>query len=353
MKIGIITVNFADYGSFAQATALYQYLEQLGHEPEFINECYRYPVSGRLYLGYLSNRYFPGFLKRFLAKRNSVLSNYYYFSKELKSYRISPRFRKFSEIEGRYDKVIIGSDELWAVQQPSVKYVPLNFSVGIHIPAITYAVSGVSLTNPEQYINEEMKQGIKNLQSVSVRDMETLEWVQRLTGVKASHVLDPTLLNPYFRGTFSKVGDYITVYGEEFEKEHIDAMTQFAKEKNQKLLAISWPHDWCDEFISPESFSEVQDLFANATYCMTSTFHGTIFALVNERPFTCFSSKIRGLKVQSLLRQLNLTDRYYTPEKGNNFNMDINYDEINKVLQQWREKSHNYLKQALSFVSST
>jgi len=157
--------------------------------------------------------------------------------------------------------------------------------------------------------------------------------------------LDPTLLNPFFRLSFSEQEPYICVYGEHFDDCQINAIKSFASKSNYELVAFSWNHGWCDRFYDAQSAEDFQQGFAKSSYVMTSTFHGTIFAVVHHKPFMSFQAGFRSQKVTCLLESINLTDRIF---KGKIVSDAIDYLQIDLNIAELRGESLDYLQNALN-----
>lgn len=349
MKIGLITVNFADYGSYYHAAALYKKFEELGYECEFVNECLRYKKSKKLMMSDFVCRTFPGFVKFAVSNRVTAFRTYNILKNDLKLFETSPRFESFSEISDRYDAVVIGSDELWSCTNPNMLFIPEYYGEGISSPHISYATSGITLKNPTDEQVQLIKRGLSTFSSLGVRDEITKTWVKELTGLDSCVVLDPTLLNPYFRIESPKKQDYIAVYGEHFAEEHKKAISTYANENDLQLLAIAWKHDWCDTFLDAKCAEDVQTAFANARYAMSSTFHGTIFSIVQHTDFTSFTSELRGEKVKALLSQLGLSDRLYIDDINKE---PVDFEKVEETLSGLRTKSEEYLDRSLKEIKN-
>lgn len=349
MKIGILTTYFADYGSFCHATALYNFLEKMGHNCEFINECVRYKVSKRLYAGHLLLKLFPDFIVSKMVPVNTMLKNYYYITKELQNYKISERFNEISDITSQYDCIIIGADELWSLTNKNIRYIPEYFGIGIDCPIITYATSGITLKNFERNISKTIKKNLRKIKCISVRDTVTQKWVSKVIKSIPPIVLDPALLNPYYvpQKAACIEEDYILVYGEEFSEAQKNRIIIFSSLVNKRLVSVIWSHSWCSDNISIKSNDELQLLFAKASYCVTSTFHGTVFAIANHIQFTAFISELRGAKVVCLLQQLDLERKIYDLNPKGCLDRDIDYTLIDRKLEMMKKSSEEFLISSL------
>ena len=344
MRVGLLTVYFADYGSFYHTVALYRLLEKMGHDVELIDESHRYKESPKLFFASIARIHFPKWLNQALRKRIDSYNTYCILKKDLQKLKLAPEKWLSSKA---YDCVIIGSDELWALTSPDVRYIKKYFGIGIETSHISYATSGISLVQEKvpAHIKQQIVAGLRTFTRLSVRDEVTKDWVEEWCGKLCEKVLDPTLLNPCFVQQADQK-NVIVVYGEHFSKEQQAAITQFAKVKNMPLQAISWRHSWCDSFLEAKCAADVQSAFASAAYCISSTFHGTIFSVLAHRPFTSFMSNKRGVKVRSLLKDLSLENRIFEENSGINEDK-IDYDAVENILREKRSTSLRYLKSAL------
>lgn len=355
MRIGILTTYFADYGSFAHASALYNFLHSMGYECEFVNECVRYRESVRLWLGYIYDKYLKKLPSSSIVDHNVMLNNYQKIKKELKNYCISEQFSAFGDIKDRYDIVIIGSDELWSLTNKNIRFIPEYFAIGIsqYVPTITYATSGITLKQPQVNITKEMVEGLSLCKKIMVRDWVTKRWLMDVANIESVQVLDPALLFPYYveeaKGEIG-IKDYILVYGEYFNRHHINSIMLYAALHQKKLVSVIWPNDWCEMHIDIHSLSELQQYFKCADRIITSTFHGVIFSIANSKQFTAFTEQLRGIKVITLLDDLNLVENSFEFNGFRAFLHNTDYELVNGRIDVMRVDSKNELIDAINFA---
>lgn len=347
MKVGVITVYYANYGSYYQAEALCDAIRKLGHECELINTSIRGIKLYKYYIGKFVDSFAPDSLMEKVADKINAFNIYRSLKGDVKQLKISPAGFNVSKLSRRYDCVVIGSDILWAVTNPCMGFVPAYFGEGIDCPHFTYATSALTLEHPSDRVEKRMIHGLKGFVRLSARDDFTLKYVEKNTGKKCELVLDPTLLNPYFGSAGEGGGNYILIYGEHFTEEQIQAIQRFSRATGWKTKAVSWHQEWCDEFVNVKSGAELQSLYAKSDYCMSSTFHGTIFAVLNHRQFTSFPAPGRTEKIRFVLSQIGLEGRIYTESNLSCINTEINYVAVDQKLLKWQEKSYAYLKDAL------
>ena len=111
---------------------------------------------------------------------------------------------------------------------------------------------------------------------------------------------------------------------------------------------------WCD--IRNKSFQiygprEIINLFQNASFIVSSSFHGAAFSLNFKKDFySIFPKDVNDERQESLLRKVGALDRLIHvgdkfPEKEQLY--VNNWDEINQKLEGYVALSRNYLKSAL------
>lgn len=345
MKIGILTLYNADYGSFYQAVCLYEQLEKMGHSCELIHILNREKHILKNFIGGIV-AHFP-FVAKKIARKIAPYNTYLTLKKDLDAYKISKVFFSMKKATEEYDCVVIGADELWSAQNPYVGYIKTYYGHHITCPHISYATSGISLGKPSQKILGQIKNNLTALDFISVRDPETKKWVSELTGKECTQVIDPVLLNPFFVKKRTEK-NYILVYGETFSPIAVRQILAFANNIHAKIKSASWKQDWC-EFVNISSASDLIRLFSEAKWCMVSTFHGTVFSILHEKNFTSFYTEQRGEKVCRLLEMLHLETRLYA-EKGTIPDIKIDYAPVNAILKKERTDSLFYLKHALEQI---
>ena len=94
---------------------------------------------------------------------------------------------------------------------------------------------------------------------------------------------------------------------------------------------------------------EFLNLINNAKLVLSSSFHGTVFSILLNKPFFAINGK-DDYRISTLLKKMDLNERTIEMdniiEKCNEFEK-INFNMSYKLLEQERKKSENYLKNAL------
>ena len=362
IRVGIISMQkVPNYGSFLQAYALKQLLLKAGADSvDFLDI-----EKGRQFLPSNPSGRWYNHLKDVLSgKFISKMKTRSYL--KIKHERFLPYydyFRNDNPADMIYDLAVIGSDEVFNCCQPSL----WGFSrqlfgdVENSRKAITYAASFGSTTKQkiEQYgLNAEIAECLEKLSAISVRDDNTFEIVKELTGKAPEKHLDPVLVYGYKAELERKVdgvvpqGDYMIVYsyaGRIDDKKEIRSITDFAKRSGLKLYSLFCNYDWCDGEIVPEHPLQVPAVFKGARYAVTDTFHGTIFSIISHTKFATLVRAGNVHKLSSLLDGVGLIDRIVkAPESLSSvIEKEINYNEVEQVLDNERLRTSGYLTQQL------
>ena len=98
----------------------------------------------------------------------------------------------------------------------------------------------------------------------------------------------------------------------------------------------------------PEEFVR---LIKNAEYVVTTSFHATVFSILFHKRFFVVPHKTTGSRVTDLIDKLHIKNRiYYTIDEFKaytNYKEEVDYTESDKNLLEEREKSINFLEEAI------
>jgi len=371
-KVGILSMQrVINYGSFLQAYALKQLLLQNGADEVYFIDI----EKGRELPGfeYSKNQSKWHKLKRLLQ----IIFTGLLFQK-IRDRKFTKRLKKSIEdcfpileldkpAPKEFDLVVIGSDEVFNCCQPA----PWGYTLQLYgrvlnaKKVISYAGS-FGHTRYEQLvqlgIDKEIGETMKTMAAISVRDQNSYDIVEKLTGIKAEMHLDPVLIYGYEKEIaerkVSYPGKYMVIYsyqGRINDKMEIKEITSFAKEHKLKLISIFCRYDWCDEAIIPETPFDVLGWFKGAEYVVTDTFHGTIFSIITGRMFVTLVRKTgrvtNGEKISSLLRQLELGQRCVEIDKNalnSKLAGDVDRQRVDKELAECRKLCQMYLSDAIT-----
>ncbi|MER5061485.1 polysaccharide pyruvyl transferase family protein, partial [Providencia stuartii] len=355
MKIAILSMQkVVNYGSFMQSFALRKTIENLGHECEYIDIEFGVQKDGLkrdkiLYLNKFKERFLNiHLIKNF--KQHRLLNKR--FNEEFFS-ELGILNRKYSS----YDTVVIGSDEVFNFAQPT----PWGFTEQLYgnvkeaKNVISYAGSfgHTTMTEIEKYgVKSNITSAMRNMKAISVRDINSVNIVDSLLGIKPQMHVDPVFLYDFNQHMCEvPMKDYIIIYtypSRISNKDEINRIVKFAKKHNKKLISVGFFFPWCDEVITPHPF-EVLSYIKNADYIITDTFHGTIFSLINNKKFGTIIRNTNSQKLSSLLKTMKKSERIIHSIESLDITLtkDITYDDTNKIILQERERSFEYLRNNL------
>jgi len=376
-KIGVLTFyKVNNYGAELQAFALHYKLKALGYDNELINYPYIKNKSHRR-----SKRSRPilnnsriNRLKDFILKCLDDYSKMRYPSvAALRRSRFEAFYKQHVSLSPLYPSIddlynasldytcyIVGSDQVWNPNnQTNIAPYFLTFAPE-KVKKIAYASSFGVGTIPSGY-KEKMKDLLMNIDFLSCREQSGVAIIKELTGIKASHVVDPTMLltkkewidlsipfdfeEPYLLLFIFKPSKYVDALVKRFKAQTGLRVLRICKnemplEKDQDILNL--------RDLGPAEFLGV---FNKASFVLTTSFHGSIFSILFEKPFFSITpgSKNNNARQESLLNKLGLEDRLLTegspiptPEE-----FDLDYEAINPLVATEREKSIQFLNESL------
>lgn len=282
-----------------------------------------------------------------------------YFHLSSKEYSLSSQLE---ELDGVYDAIIAGSDQVWniACRDADDAYY-LNFVQ--KTPKYAYAVS-FGANNPfelgerNKYINY-----INKFRMISVREKNAQKWIADATGVKPKICLDPTmLLNENQWTNIVSIGEEPVISGEyiyyycfsidsKIKKflrwiSKIKKMPVYFMEAKEWTLKMCWKENI--HLIGKYGPDVYINVVKNSSLFITTSFHGTAFATILKKNFWYINDGKPNKKddrAVSFLTQLGLMNRYRTIEELKNVDLDVcpDYKEPYEKLKLLQEESFKYL----------
>jgi len=340
-RIGILTFHDGiNYGAYMQVYCLYRTIQNLGFDVEVVN--------------YKNFHHWWKEWAYFLAKK-SALSNLRKIRKFQSSQQeLHQSFFSFNldKIVSRmqYDAIIVGSDEVWNVNNCLFGFDPGYFGIDSPSRWISYAPSFGSTVKTDSKL-ERIRHSLDRFDFVSVRDENSSGIVNQLTGTIPQTVPDPTLLRETPELEIAPEIDepYCLVYSAKaFDSAEQDEMIAYARENGKKLVSVGTTRDWCDVSFPEAGVGEWLGLYRQSDVVFTSMFHGTIFSIKYQKPFCLFMDSYRTSKFFPLLSLLDLEGRIH--QKGKLFDLmgrQIDYQKVFKLLVNYRSKGIKYLENSL------
>lgn len=379
MKIAILTLPLqANYGGIIQNYALQTVLERMGHEVYTINinkskakmSLTRAPLS-------ILNRS----IKKIMGRKDGII----FLERKVNQDKIivEQHVRKFINDNihlthpyytkadlSTFDKenfqaVIVGSDQVWRIPYayPDIETYFLDFIKNKQIKKIAYSASFG--TDEIEFSDEQIKRCgelIKEFETVTVREQSAIQLINDIykweCKARPIHTLDPTML--------LDKEDYIKISAQYANETHKDGLFYYildmTDEKMKLLQKISsdlglkpftvaskstyWL-DKAEERIVPP-IEEWLQAFNQASFVFTDSFHGTVFSIIFNKDFITIGNKNRGMsRFHSLINRFSLQDRFITTmnEYTEQAPKTINWNSINRILEQEKKSSFNILKQ--------
>ena len=377
MKIGIITIQKCNnYGADLQAFALQRKLQLMGYEAENIDYLfYKHPEykktrksrpSFKLSLvNRLKEWLFPKITKlKGLRNRSAVRARQKafedFFNENVKTSR---RYNTIDDLYAnppKYDVYITGSDQVWNPRTgASIEPYFLTFAPD-GAKKISYAASfGVASLPPSAYF--KYSKWLEPYSSIALREANGVRLARQFVGcVEPVAVCDPTLLltaDEWKSAARSvdgvKSGEYLLVYDLNVCPGLWELAHKWAKKLNLPIIRICRSAG-CEnisgvvnmEAVGPGEFVW---LVANAKAVVTTSFHGTAFSVIFNRPF--YSVIPKGMsnsgRILNLVSKFNLLNRVVNELDCRNVELSEDIDNFSNALELFRAESLNYLETAI------
>jgi polysaccharide pyruvyl transferase WcaK-like protein len=344
MRIGILTLHDGiNYGSFFQVYALQNFLLGHGFECQVIN----YKSLGftwREYKVFLDPRRVP--IRR--IARNTV---------KIAKFRIAQRrlhltrriFRADAIAKLHFDRLVIGSDEVWNFGTRLIGYDPVYFSQGLNADRIISYAASFGSTRADEPFPEQLRDLLGRVDCISVRD-ENSASIIRAIGRKPVHVvLDPCFLVDLRPEAIAPTErEFILVYGH-FSKTMADQIVKYARLMGRKTVSVGYRYPWCDVNLDTLSPFAWLGYFLACDCVITTMFHGTVFSLLSQKDFCVFSTPYRTNKIGNLLSEVGLPNRFVGEDAfiKDTFAEKIDYPAVNARIEAKRRQSEEFLLGAL------
>ncbi len=349
MKIGILTHHYVNnFGAFLQAYALQKAVERI------------YPDDEVYIINYINRRQLVinslGWCRFYIGQES--LSDWpkkitlpFIFAKERKKHlNLTKAVYTAEEVNSmNFDTIIIGSDEVWNYADTKSAD-PIKFAQGLDCKNIISYAPSAAQAPKKMEMPQYAKDGLAKFGHISTRDDLTEKLVEKC-GYKSIRVLDPTFLSEIPNGVAKpKKKPYILFYYcDGIPEAALVEIKRFAKENNYDLYGAGEAgkiYTECTVNITP---FEWVDMFKNASYVVTGTFHGAVFSILNKKQFACYmTNPSRIQKVGSLLSEFGLEDRRFTNQDVIDvLKKQIDYNSCYDIINSKRAKSIEYLKNSI------
>lgn len=353
MKIALLNLPFDNnFGGNLQRYALITILKREGYDIEHINlrinyqlPFYKLPYSytKRLFKKIFLNDKYPILLEQYY-KKESIKKNEkaeLFYQKYIPHTQEITNKKKLSKLS-KYDVYIVGSDQVWRKAMTRQLGLSTFFFDFIKDNSVIKIAYGASLGSDKNELSlKEIKylgKLYKQFKAVSVREHSAIQLLKgyQWNMPQAIQVLDPTLLlNKEDYINLIKVGKTNACPGNLFcyildnNKEKEKKIQEISIQKSLKPFKLQ-----LDGNVSIEQWLRS---FQDAEYIITDSYHGLVFSIIFNKPFTLIKNEKRGnARFDSLLKTLEIPT-----------NDIIDWAKINTNIQKEKNKAMRFINAAL------
>lgn len=371
-KVGILTQPLHDnYGGLLQAYALQKVLNDKELEVWFIDRKQDNPGIFKNVFSYLKKEYLQKIYSKFpvyvpsMQQKEIISKDTLYFKNKYFLNITSPvdSEEKLKSVGATFDIIIVGSDQVWRpMYSVNIYNYFLDFVKGNKkIKKIAYAAS-FGVDNWEFSDNQTKKCATlaKEFNAISVREDSGVELCNQHLGVRALHVLDPTLLvgkehyiNLFQAEKEAKNEWNLMTYILDLTEEKKEVIKNIETKKNLEAFSLTRKEKLnfhtaknIKNCVYPSVTSWIRG-FYDAEFIITDSFHGTVFSILFNKPFIVFANARRGSsRFSSLLKTFGLEKRIIFDYKDFDYSIledQIDWDNVNDILEKERSKSFKFL----------
>lgn len=339
----------SNYGSLMTYYSLYSLVESFGLRAIMIDRP-NYPPDHRIFYTHA---------RRFCNKYYKAISPVY-------------KFEDLPKLNEQCDTFMMGSDQVWnyGISKHYRGGFFLNFAADDK-KKISYAASfGHHYFSGDSEAIKEAGTLLSRFDHISVREEDGVSIIKNTFGLKATQVLDPVFVAD--RSTYDNIAktskveeneEFIAAYILDPTPEKREALLYLSKKKKMKLIVMldGFENHFAenkqkmnlDENVVDNL--EVQDwlyFIKNCSFLVTDSCHGASFGIIYKKPFICIGNESRGMsRFHSLFNLFKLEDRLIMNAESimntDRLLEDIDYNSVYSILDRERERSLNWLKNAL------
>lgn len=363
-RIALITWHHTEnYGTAFQAYALSRLIEQSGCTVDLIE--YRRlgtsPLPRRTTL-----RYILGGLHLKLTQRGTPVKLYQFkketfddfWRKYFKYTRPCQYNQDFRELNSIYDGFVCGSDQIWGPEWFDARFF-LDF-VEDEKKLIAYSPSiGVSSIE-DGNVRNEMSRLIRRFPHLSLREKTGCKVVREMTGRNdVFNTLDPVLTLPVREWNIMEENvdglpnKYFFIFFLKNNEENIKKSIEIAKEQGCIPIVLHCTQSEDTPYANTGDLTPGQLLtyLKHASYVCTDSFHMTVLSIIYEKSFKVFKKNAENDKssknnrITDLLTRLGINNSEYGVNSS--FDGQVDYKQVNSILESLRKQSYDYLKNAI------
>lgn len=338
MKVGIISINahtkVLNFASPLHSYAFQQFLKQHGidsviidYKPNYYGQYNprhpyfyhrKHPVKNQKKQKALEHKWLKLFFarqKRF-DKFQNFIDKYYVTTDKCYDHKLLD-----TEDLG-LDCYICATDVIWKCNKKA------GFDRGFFLACDSmkgkYKIAYAASRGPVAELTDEKKQEfleyISDFQHISVRETSFGEYIESISDIKTTHVLDPVLLHeksfyePIIKRPKRKKGYVLLYVVMESAIPLIELAVDFAYERGLEVIELSEntadakiPEGTRHKVVYDIGIEEWLGYMDEAEYIFTNSFHATCFSILFHKQF--FVGKRNGDKILSVMDMFGLSDR--------------------------------------------
>ena len=263
-------------------------------------------------------------------------------------------FKELEEHSPEADCFVVGSDQLWNPYFKCGNDDAFFLKFVKNGSKISYATS----LGSKHHGDEELKHiadKFSDFSFVSVRERCSADQFKALGHSRVECVCDPTLLLSrvdYDRIAvdYSHLGKFVAVYLVE-ESDLLNKVLNFYRSKGFKIVGVGGyrkKYD-CDLHIQDAGPADFLGLIKYASVVVATSFHATVFSLINEKEFFIIPPKVNTARIEELLGLVGCEKRIITSyeEFIDAERQSLDYQKISKKLTAHIDFSKKWLSKAL------
>lgn len=379
MKIAVLTQPLGhNYGGLLQAYALQVFLTDAGIDVTTLDRRTRRSRI-KTYRDYFKFglKLVRGRIKTIPTEGRKlfVLANLEHFCST--KMKMSPLLDSSAKLESHcksqnYDAYLVGSDQVWRPRySPNLENFFLDFTENRRLSGakrISYAASfGVDNWELSEHETARCRHLINRFDAISVRESSAVTLCREKFGVEAQWVLDPTLLlaREHYEKLITKSEASVSHSGIHYylldESRERRAIVKSAERAlsytSYSIKPIRTLQNTKLSEIASCQYPSIEDWlrgFRDADFVVTDSFHGTVFAILFNRPFIAIGNKCRGMsRFTSLLSLLGLENRLVSSKNevtNQLVTASINWESVNCLLKSLASESGTFLYKSLNLT---
>ncbi|KDE62051.1 hypothetical protein FUSO5_10305, partial [Fusobacterium necrophorum BFTR-1] len=346
-----------NYGAILQAYSLQRKILEMGYKneiiyiknekPKYFEEIKGYPI--RIKIIKLLENFFRIFRYKDCKKAFNRFLN---FSDE--NIISTKEISRLDELElENYQILITGSDQVFAFgTKENVNEIRfLNYDSDMKLKKVSFAASFGTYNLSNEQLNY-MKNSLKKYDEVSVREEQGKNFLDKVLNIKSQVNIDPVFLHT--KEEWESIIDkeriikdqYILCYFLVSSPILENVIKKLKVKYNLPIVCVqltSIKRIRADKYIFDAGPKEFLNLFKNAEFIVTTSFHGTAFALIFEKSFySVLKAEYRTERFESLLKKVNLENRIIREEIPEI--SEIDYISVRDIIEENRLRNIDYLK---------